>query len=666
MYWRPPATGPPIAEPEERQHLGQRAARRGRARRRCGRARRARRAASAAAASRSHATQIPARKSSPGARRPRGPARRRGGRSSRPRTPTRAPPAAARRPRSPATRLRVPSSREASNRRLASSFQRWATSSPARCTTPSRPASAAAGAGSSSGCQASASTPSAARARSGSRDSTVTSSPRSLQRARRAAADPPVAPVRHPHDDPSRRGRAGITRRGAPLRACRARAGGRASTSLRGAERLVARGGEVDVGDAAARAPALAAGPASSQPSGAAIAVPATHSTPRSGPQRSQAATAMRFVAAVDHRAQHLHRALAGGPRLARPVRRDAEQLGAAQRGGARPLRELEVVADDEPDPAVRRVEHRRRLVAGGEDELLAVPQVRLAVDGADAAARRRSRRCCRAGRRRRARRSRRRSRARAPPRARAQPASVGPVAGLGERARLGGVAEDVARRDELRQHDHAARRRRRRRRSRRAPARGSPSSSPTRGRAGGRRRASGEPIRRRPARATAGRPPPRCRLRRWPSCRPVRACPEWSRPRRSRCARARSCCARWRRHGDVFTLRIATEPPWVMLAHPDAVREVFTGDPAAAARRQGQRDPAAVPRPRVGAAARRARAPAPAQADAAAVPRLAHGGLPRDGRRDRARARRAAGRAASRCRSPRACRRSRWTSCCA
>jgi cytochrome P450 len=35
------------------------------------------------------------------------------------------------------------------------------------------------------------------------------------------------------------------------------------------------------------------------------------------------------------------------------------------------------------------------------------------------------------------------------------------------------------------------------------------------------------------------------------------------------------------RRYGDVFTIRIGGEPPWVMLAHPDAVREVFTGDPA-------------------------------------------------------------------------------------
>jgi len=35
------------------------------------------------------------------------------------------------------------------------------------------------------------------------------------------------------------------------------------------------------------------------------------------------------------------------------------------------------------------------------------------------------------------------------------------------------------------------------------------------------------------------------------------------------------------KRYGDVFTVRIApAEGHWVMLAHPDAVREVFTGDP--------------------------------------------------------------------------------------
>lgn len=34
-------------------------------------------------------------------------------------------------------------------------------------------------------------------------------------------------------------------------------------------------------------------------------------------------------------------------------------------------------------------------------------------------------------------------------------------------------------------------------------------------------------------------------------------------------------------RYGDVFTVRIAQEGTWVFLAHPDAVRQVFTGDPA-------------------------------------------------------------------------------------
>jgi cytochrome P450 family 135 len=34
-------------------------------------------------------------------------------------------------------------------------------------------------------------------------------------------------------------------------------------------------------------------------------------------------------------------------------------------------------------------------------------------------------------------------------------------------------------------------------------------------------------------------------------------------------------------RYGDAFTIRIGAEPPIVMLARPDAVREVFTGDPA-------------------------------------------------------------------------------------
>ena len=34
------------------------------------------------------------------------------------------------------------------------------------------------------------------------------------------------------------------------------------------------------------------------------------------------------------------------------------------------------------------------------------------------------------------------------------------------------------------------------------------------------------------------------------------------------------------RRHGDMFTVKIANEGTWVFLAHPDAVKQVFTGDP--------------------------------------------------------------------------------------
>ena len=36
------------------------------------------------------------------------------------------------------------------------------------------------------------------------------------------------------------------------------------------------------------------------------------------------------------------------------------------------------------------------------------------------------------------------------------------------------------------------------------------------------------------------------------------------------------------REFGDVFTIQFGTEPPWVVLAHPDAIREVFTGDATA------------------------------------------------------------------------------------
>ena len=34
------------------------------------------------------------------------------------------------------------------------------------------------------------------------------------------------------------------------------------------------------------------------------------------------------------------------------------------------------------------------------------------------------------------------------------------------------------------------------------------------------------------------------------------------------------------RRYGDMFTLQIANEGTWVFLADPEAVKQVFTGDP--------------------------------------------------------------------------------------
>jgi len=34
------------------------------------------------------------------------------------------------------------------------------------------------------------------------------------------------------------------------------------------------------------------------------------------------------------------------------------------------------------------------------------------------------------------------------------------------------------------------------------------------------------------------------------------------------------------RRYGDMFTLKIANEGTWVFLSHPDAVKQVFKGDP--------------------------------------------------------------------------------------
>ena len=47
-------------------------------------------------------------------------------------------------------------------------------------------------------------------------------------------------------------------------------------------------------------------------------------------------------------------------------------------------------------------------------------------------------------------------------------------------------------------------------------------------------------------------------------------------------------------RFGDMFTIKIAHEGTWVMLADPELVKQVFTGDPQGLPRRRGQPDPAA------------------------------------------------------------------------
>src|SRR3984957_19441405 len=64
------------------------------------------------------------------------------------------------------------------------------------------------------------------------------------------------------------------------------------------------------------------------------------------------------------------------------PVHRGGDKVGAVDGGQAYPLGELQVVADHHAYPADGGVDDRGRRVAGGEDELLLVPQVRLAVDG--------------------------------------------------------------------------------------------------------------------------------------------------------------------------------------------------------------------------------------------------------------------------------------------
>ena len=108
-----------------------------------------------------------------------------------------------------------------------------------------------------------------------------------------------------------------------------------------------------------------------------------------------------------------LDRPLTLRAREEREVRRDGDQVGAGEREPARELRKVEVVADRHADPAERRLDDRRRLAPRLEAELLAVPEVRLPVDGQQPGRPERRRRSCRRRRPRRA----PRSRPRPPPR---------------------------------------------------------------------------------------------------------------------------------------------------------------------------------------------------------------------------------------------------------
>ena len=137
------------------------------------------------------------------------------------------------RARGPRRGCGCPCSRESRIRRLASSLQRWATFSPARCTTASRPASASAGAGPARrGPTRRPRRRRAPRARgSGSRLSTVTSSPRLGQLAHQPRADQARRPrQRHPHHAVATAAAAAGSR---PRGACSASSGGVADLAAR-------------------------------------------------------------------------------------------------------------------------------------------------------------------------------------------------------------------------------------------------------------------------------------------------------------------------------------------------------------------------------------------------------------------------------------------------
>ena len=90
------------------------------------------------------------------------------------------------------------------------------------------------------------------------------------------------------------------------------------------------------------------------------------------------------------------------------------------------------------------------------------------------------------------------------------------------------------------------------------------------------------------------------------------------------------------RRCGDWFTFRPAPDRHIVVTSDPEAVKQVFTGDPNLLYAGAGQRDPRPDPRLGLDPAARRARAPAPPPPPPSPVPRQADAQLRADRRRGR------------------------------
>ena len=89
-------------------------------------------------------------------------------------------------------------------------------------------------------------------------------------------------------------------------------------------------------------------------------------------------------------------------------------------------------------------------------------------------------------------------------------------------------------------------------------------------------------------------------------------------------------------RYGDMFTIAVAYEGTWVMLADPAAIKQVFTGDPQVFHAGEGNEILAPLLGRNSLLVLDEKRAHEPAQAAAAALPRRAHAGLRADDGRDR------------------------------